>query len=479
MPHYSERGVPPGSGQNPDQNQGEPGLKPKWIELHREMFPEGSIGFALFPDILEGRKRPETIFNQPLKVGIKTKIPKELQNESFVTISDILYLPHVKLSQFKRPDEIKDYASSLLNNLAITPHAKLLGAIFNESQYRVPPEREQEIIDVVSKALDSLTLREQKVLTLRFGLEDGIVQTQEYVGGVFDVTEERVRQIETKVLRKLRHPSRSKDLKQYRSLPTDSLGREVFGAVFWKDLPILDVPSEELPFSGSVKSELRDLFPDRSNADDLAKIDLEKHPLSPVALAQIKEFLEVTKIVYEEEKLKAPLVPPTEVEIFPANNLLPEIQVPNEQLLLLASQPTKDLELTTRTYNTLKRSAITTISSLLSVSREDLLKVRGLGHKGFFEIAGKLEKVLKLSPKESEGFIVSLFQATLASIEPKYRDLKLVRYIVQRAKQKGATNPEEIQDLLTKQNTFVLDIPSSSWKVKAFIEYVLNHPEEE
>lgn len=69
----------------------------------------------------------------------------------------------------------------------------------------------EELIGV----LDSLTPREQKVLRLRFGLDDGKPRTLEEVGKEFDVTRERIRQIEAKALRKLRHPSRSKKLKDF------------------------------------------------------------------------------------------------------------------------------------------------------------------------------------------------------------------------------------------------------------------------
>ena len=65
------------------------------------------------------------------------------------------------------------------------------------------------------KVLGTLTEREQKVLTLRFGLEDGRARTLEEVGKEFNVTRERIRQIEAKALRKLRHPSRSRKLKDY------------------------------------------------------------------------------------------------------------------------------------------------------------------------------------------------------------------------------------------------------------------------
>ncbi|AEE95519.1 RNA polymerase sigma factor RpoD [Mahella australiensis] len=69
----------------------------------------------------------------------------------------------------------------------------------------------EQLMDV----LDTLTPREEKVLRLRFGLDDGRARTLEEVGKEFDVTRERIRQIEAKALRKLRHPSRSKKLKDY------------------------------------------------------------------------------------------------------------------------------------------------------------------------------------------------------------------------------------------------------------------------
>jgi len=69
----------------------------------------------------------------------------------------------------------------------------------------------EQLMDV----LDTLTPREEKVLRLRFGLDDGRARTLEEVGKEFNVTRERIRQIEAKALRKLRHPSRSKKLKDY------------------------------------------------------------------------------------------------------------------------------------------------------------------------------------------------------------------------------------------------------------------------
>ncbi|MGN0261544.1 MAG: sigma-70 family RNA polymerase sigma factor, partial [Eggerthellaceae bacterium] len=67
----------------------------------------------------------------------------------------------------------------------------------------------------LDKVLGGLAERERKVITLRFGLEDGHPRTLEEVGREFGVTRERIRQIESKTLTKLRHPSRSAKLKDY------------------------------------------------------------------------------------------------------------------------------------------------------------------------------------------------------------------------------------------------------------------------
>ena len=67
----------------------------------------------------------------------------------------------------------------------------------------------------ISNVLKTLTPREQKVIRLRFGLDDGRSRTLEEVGREFNVTRERIRQIEAKALRKMRHPSRSRKLKDF------------------------------------------------------------------------------------------------------------------------------------------------------------------------------------------------------------------------------------------------------------------------
>ena len=74
---------------------------------------------------------------------------------------------------------------------------------------------EKLLHDQLMNVINQLSEREQKVLQLRFGLLDGKPRTLEEVGKEFNVTRERIRQIEAKALRKLRHPSRSRQLKDY------------------------------------------------------------------------------------------------------------------------------------------------------------------------------------------------------------------------------------------------------------------------
>ena len=89
---------------------------------------------------------------------------------------------------------------------------------FIKDERNVSPEEfatNEMLKDEISEVLLTLTEREEKVIRLRFGLEDGKSRTLEEVGQMFGVTRERIRQIEAKALRKLRHPSRTKKLKDY------------------------------------------------------------------------------------------------------------------------------------------------------------------------------------------------------------------------------------------------------------------------
>ena len=92
-----------------------------------------------------------------------------------------------------------------------------LGDFIQDDEAPAPADAASHTLlkEQLGDVLSTLTAREEKVLRLRFGLEDGSPRTMEEVGKEFDVTRERIRQIEAKALRKLRHPSRSKKLKDF------------------------------------------------------------------------------------------------------------------------------------------------------------------------------------------------------------------------------------------------------------------------
>lgn len=92
-----------------------------------------------------------------------------------------------------------------------------LGDFIEDSEAQSPSDHAayELLKEQLEDVLDTLTDREENVLRLRFGLDDGRTRTLEEVGKVFGVTRERIRQIEAKALRKLRHPSRSKRLKDF------------------------------------------------------------------------------------------------------------------------------------------------------------------------------------------------------------------------------------------------------------------------
>ena len=92
-----------------------------------------------------------------------------------------------------------------------------LGDFIQDGGSMIPLEETTRILlnEQLSEALSTLTRREEEVLRLRYGLTDGRARTLEEVGQIFHVTRERIRQIEAKALRKLKHPTRSRKLRDY------------------------------------------------------------------------------------------------------------------------------------------------------------------------------------------------------------------------------------------------------------------------
>ena len=128
-------------------------------------------------------------------------------------ISDVLKMPADKVSEIMR---VSQEPVSLETRIGEEEDSHL-GDFIPDDDAPAPQDAASSTLlrEQLSAVLDTLTPREAKVLRLRFGLDDGRPRTLEEVGEEFNVTRERIRQIEAKALRKLRHPSRSKKLKDF------------------------------------------------------------------------------------------------------------------------------------------------------------------------------------------------------------------------------------------------------------------------
>ncbi|NRX36432.1 RNA polymerase primary sigma factor [Clostridium beijerinckii] len=146
-------------------------------------------------------------------IRVQRQLLQELGRDPFPEeISKVMELPVDKVREIQK---IAQEPVSLETPIGEEEDSHL-GDFIPDDEAPAPAEAaftmlKEQLINV----LDTLTPREEKVLRLRFGLDDGRARTLEEVGKEFNVTRERIRQIEAKALRKLRHPSRSKKLKDY------------------------------------------------------------------------------------------------------------------------------------------------------------------------------------------------------------------------------------------------------------------------
>jgi len=147
-------------------------------------------------------------------IRVQRQLLQELGRDPFPEeISKVMELPVEKVREIQK---IAQEPVSLETPIGEEEDSHL-GDFIPDDEAPAPAEAaaftmlKEQLINV----LDTLTPREEKVLRLRFGLDDGRARTLEEVGKEFNVTRERIRQIEAKALRKLRHPSRSKKLKDY------------------------------------------------------------------------------------------------------------------------------------------------------------------------------------------------------------------------------------------------------------------------
>ncbi|NSB59408.1 RNA polymerase primary sigma factor [Clostridium beijerinckii] len=145
-------------------------------------------------------------------IRVQRQLLQELGRDPFPEeISKVMELPVDKVREIQK---IAQEPVSLETPIGEEEDSHL-GDFIPDDEAPAPAEAFTMLKEQLINVLDTLTPREEKVLRLRFGLDDGRARTLEEVGKEFNVTRERIRQIEAKALRKLRHPSRSKKLKDY------------------------------------------------------------------------------------------------------------------------------------------------------------------------------------------------------------------------------------------------------------------------
>ena len=141
-------------------------------------------------------------------------LQKNGRDPTTAELAKVLGMPEEKVSEIQK---IAQEPISLETTVGEENDSKIADFIEDET-IKSPVEcaTEEMLREQLRAIIETLTPREQKVIKLRYGLEDNHTRTLEEVGKEFNVTRERIRQIEAKALRKLRHPSRSKKLVDFR-----------------------------------------------------------------------------------------------------------------------------------------------------------------------------------------------------------------------------------------------------------------------
>lgn len=152
--------------------------------------------------VLDGKVPPEEICKM-LDISMNEYNLLKFYMQSFKTVASLNKIVG---------EDTGDSDSELMDFIPSTSQLSDIPSYENETENTVI---ENELRKNIDELLSTLTPREEKILRLRFGLDDGKDRTLEEVGREFNVTRERIRQIEARALRKLRHPSRSKKLKGY------------------------------------------------------------------------------------------------------------------------------------------------------------------------------------------------------------------------------------------------------------------------
>lgn len=160
---------------------------------------------------------PVHIFEEVVKLQSIYRNNSSLDHEEIMElIKERFDYDEGKIDYLLRLSDHMINATSLYSLVGEEGDSNLIDFLEADQHYDVEKEVEEMMLtDSINHILNTLNIREQKVLRLRYGLDDNINRTLEEVGKEFEVTRERIRQIEAKALRKLRHPARAKYLRGY------------------------------------------------------------------------------------------------------------------------------------------------------------------------------------------------------------------------------------------------------------------------
>ena len=208
----------------------------KWFTAHfQKKIKDGAISVEEIQDMVEFAIMGEGKFDVA-KHYITYRYTRQLARQKNTTDDQVFSLIDCQNEEIKQEgqeletvaEEQEEAADALRQNIGEVEPVSLetpigeeedshLGDFIEDHDAPAPADAASFTLlrEQLDEVLETLTLREKKVLELRFGLEDGRSRTLEEVGQHFGVTRERIRQIEAKALRKLRHPSRSKRLKDF------------------------------------------------------------------------------------------------------------------------------------------------------------------------------------------------------------------------------------------------------------------------
>ena len=306
------------------------------------------------------RSHEHRLFRAAFGISLEERLPKEVPFE----ISQDKILADTENYIKNRKGEIKsvqDIYYGMINEIKEDYKSKSQGLL---------SQGEKEIF---RDAIDTLRDREKKVLEYRFGLIDGQSRTLEEVGEVFIVNRERIRQIEAKALRNLRHPIRSRKLK----------------TVFYYGAELEEIKKKGN--LGPVYDKIRRVIDDSVKGIEsvIKETKIKEKPSTPVNTILLDFHKTVNDSYFTLLKRAKRLYEEAGIDVKAKEEAGTEIKY----LECLFNTPITELELSIRSANCMRESNIRTVGELVKRKEEDLLRLRNFGKKSLAEIKGLLEKM--------------------------------------------------------------------------------------